>query len=341
MHEEDNALNKFTFSLSPKQHFSVPLEKLAAFLAKDPNPVLIFYGGEPLLQPKKIHQIMGRFDVPYRMQTNGLLLHTLPPQYLNRITKIIISIDGDRDRTDYNRGKGTYETIIHNMKRARDNGYRGELIARMTISGFPDVDKQVMHLFDAGFDAVHWQLDAGFYKADYSIGFAPFANEYNSAVSRLVSEWMTHMRNGRILLIYPFVGIVASLLSGEKTKLRCGAGHSGYAIGTDGTIFACPIMNGFQEFIAGTLDDSSLRTFDVEGNCETCDIRDVCGGRCLYWQAAQLWPDEGNKLICQTIRHLIHELEARIPEIRTLINTGMIAPETFSYEKYFGPEIIP
>jgi len=40
----------------------------------------------------------------------------------------------------------------------------------------------------------------------------------------------------------PFLGIVESILNNEKTLLRCGAGHMGYAISTDGKVVACPIM---------------------------------------------------------------------------------------------------
>jgi hypothetical protein len=54
-----------------------------------------------------------------------------------------------------------------------------------------------------------------------------------------------------------------------------------------------------------------------------------------------LWPEEGNKLICKTIKHLISELQKRIPEIEKIIKEGVIVKKDFEYEKYFGPEIIP
>ena len=67
----------------------------------------------------------------------------------------------------------------------------------------------------------------------------------------------------------------------------------------------------------------------------------MCGGRCLYWNKANLWPDEGDDLICQTTKHLIGELKRKIPKIKELINDGIIKENYFDYEKYFGPEIIP
>ena len=93
---------------------SVALKK---FINKDKNPVIIFYGGEPLLQINKIMKIIDNIDVPYRMQTNGKLLDKLPIEYLNKIGKILVSIDGDKERTDSNRGIGTYNLVMKNISR--------------------------------------------------------------------------------------------------------------------------------------------------------------------------------------------------------------------------------
>jgi hypothetical protein len=61
----------------------------------------------------------------------------------------------------------------------------------------------------------------------------------------------------------------------------------------------------------------------------------------LYWNKTNLWPKEGNELICKTIRHLISELRLRFDEIKKLIDRGEIKQSDFNYEKFFGPEIIP
>jgi hypothetical protein len=72
-----------------------------------------------------------------------------------------------------------------------------------------------------------------------------------------------------------------------------------------------------------------------------CEIRDLCGGRCLYFNKAQLWPEEGEELICKTIFHLINGLKMKEDEIKGLIDKKIIKLSDFEYEKYFGPEIIP
>lgn len=67
----------------------------------------------------------------------------------------------------------------------------------------------------------------------------------------------------------------------------------------------------------------------------------LCGGRCLYSNSAELWPVEGQELVCLTIKHLINEMKKILPEINSLIEKGVVKKSDFEYEKYFGPEIIP
>lgn len=337
--------NEINIDLSAPESSEVDIKSLKNFINKDENAVIIFYGGEPLLEIQKIIDIIDNIDVPYRMQTNGKLLDKIPSQYINKIGKILVSIDGTKERTDFNRGYGTYELIMKNLSLIKTNGYKGEIVARMTLGiDSPDIFEQVLHLLKIGFASIHWQIDAGFYSCDYDKErFDLFVKEYNKSITKLIEFWINQMQNKKVLRIYPFIGIVESLLKEEKTSLRCGAGHSGYAIRTDGRVIACPIMAWTSDFLAGDLDSkpSDLKKFTAKGRCEFCEIKDICGGRCLYWNYLELWPDEGNESICKTINHLINELENRMPEIKELIEKEIISSKDFEYEKYFGPEIIP
>jgi putative peptide-modifying radical SAM enzyme len=335
----------FSYDFSAPPVLSIPVEELKAFLEKDEEAVLIFYGGEPLLEMDTMVHIINAIKIPFRLQTNGLLLDRLPVPALKKIDKILVSLDGTRQRTDFNRGQGTYDKVIKNVNFIRSRGYAGEIIARMTIAQeFPDIFEQVLSLIEMGFSSIHWQLDAGFYSSDFDESrFSWFVKEYTRSLDDLIEWWMTKLKNGTVFRIYPFIGIIASLLQEEWTPLRCGAGHSGYAIRTDGVIAACPIMTHIQDFVCGTLDTHprELYPFRVSGRCYTCSIAHICGGRCLYWNKAGLWPEKGDDLICETIFHLIQTLESRIDDIEALIVQECIAREDFSYEKYFGPEIIP
>jgi uncharacterized protein len=352
MEEFDNSLDKkFKFDFSAPCVSSVDLDKLKAFLEKDSDAVLVFYGGEPLLQVDKIKAIIDSLEgteIRFRMQTNGKLLDKLPFDYLKKIEKILISIDGDKDRTDMNRGEGTFDKVIEKIKQIKSQGYSGELIARMTIAqDCPDLFEQVKFLVEEiGFTSIHWQLDVGFYGNDFNEKkISDFLEKYNGSLVKLLGWWVKEIKKGRVLKLYPFLGVVWDLLSGSETKgmLRCGAGHSGYCITTDGKISACPIMNNIEDFVCGSLDSppSGLKKMNCASECAGCDYLSLCGGRCLYWRKAKLWPTSGDKMICDSIKFYIDSLKGVLPEIRSAIDSGIVSLKDFEYEKYFGPEIIP
>ncbi len=348
MKEFDNSLgDKFEFDFSAPCEFNVDIKKLRGFVEKDENPVLIFYGGEPLLKIDLIKEIMEGLgnEVRFCMQTNGKLLDMLEKKYLEKFSKILVSLDGSEERTDFNRGNGTYVKVIENLKKIKEIR-NCEIVARMTIS-FPDIFKQVQHLvwlIDRGLiDSIHWQLDAGFYKNDFSKDFEKFVKEYNSQLKKLIDFWVEEMKKGQMLKLYPFLGIFEALYYGKKTKLRCGSGHAGYTITTNGIITCCPIMNNIKDFYVGDLDSNpkNLKKINIGGKCLGCDYLNLCGGRCLYSNKAELWPSEGQDLICRTVKCLIDGINGKMGKINKLINEGIVKEKSFEYEKYFGPEIIP
>jgi putative peptide-modifying radical SAM enzyme len=198
----------------------------------------------------------------FLLHTNGTMLDRVPPEYLKRLHTISVSIDGDRATTDYYRGEGVYDRITTNARTARAHGFSREMIARMTVTEDTDIFRQVTHLLDNpdfAFDSVHWQLNALFWRNDRSRRhFARWAREsYNPGITRLVREWVRVMReDGRVLMLYPFVDVAQSLLKGEKTLLRCGAGWAEYNVQTDGNISPCPVMSGMKDFYAGDIRGS-------------------------------------------------------------------------------------
>lgn len=338
---------KFEFDFSCPSNSEINIKDLKEFISKDKDPHIIFYGGEPLLNIDKIREVMDNIPAKFYIQTNGKLLDKLPKEYTNRFSRILISIDGDKQRTDFNRGKGTYDLIMKNLKAIRENGFKGEIVARMTISfsdGFTDLVKQVKHLLEI-FNSVHWQLDLGFYESDYNYEIVQdFIEKYNKEVSKLIDFWVKEIETGKVWKIYPLLGIFESIYKNTKTKLRCGSGYTNYTISTDGKIVACPISSCIKEFQVGNIKDNNpneLKKVPIIEPCPSCKYFELCGGRCLYSNYAKLWPIKGEKQICNTIKHLIDEIKKATPKIRELIEKGIVNESQFEFEKYFGPEIIP
>jgi len=328
------------------------IEDLKAFIEKDPRPTIIFYGGEPLLRIRKIEEIMDRIQPEnYIIQTNGLRLEDVESEYLKRLHTILVSIDGDEKQTDQNRGRGTYKKIIQNLKEVRKKGFKGEIIARMTVPVNTGIEEQVKHLLyndEHPFTSIHWQIDAQFWEKDYDEHLFEkwVIREYNPQVRNLIDFWKKYIeKHGKVLKIYPFLGVMESLLKDMPSKLRCGAGSIEFNIQTDGTITPCPVMAGMKDFYLGNIYDTNptdlTDAVSVAEPCPQCKIFYLCGGRCLYANVTKLWGEEGFQLVCNTVGNLIYWLKRSLPEIQSFIGKGIVSIEDFCYTKYNSCEIIP
>ena len=332
---------------------SYGVDVLDKFCRKDPDCTLTFYGGEPLLCTDKIKQIMDTVEPRHFMiQTNGLLLDKLEPKYLNRFHTILVSVDGEEALTDYYRGSGTFRKVMDNLKQVTRNGFRGELIARMTVMEKTDIYKQVRWLLDNdefSFSSVHWQLNAGFWGNDFRRrNFEEWTeSSYTPGVKKLARFWVDQMEEkGVVLKLYPLLGIADSLLHGEKNCLmRCGGGWVNYAVQTDGYIIPCPTMWGMKKYYLGNIADADPlrlgKIFVDQPPCVNCEILGVCGGRCLYANITKRWSDEQYGKVCHTVAELVEAVKAEEPRIQRLIKSGKVSLKDFEFIKYNGCEIIP
>jgi len=341
---------KIDYSLPKKVNYDVNL--LDKFCRLDPDCVLTFYGGEPLLRVDEIKQIMDNVKVKHFMiQTNGLLLDRLASEYVNRFHTVLVSVDGDEALTDFYRGKGTFRKVINNLKLIKQDGFEGEIIARMTVMEQTDIYRQVTWFLnnnEFSFSSVHWQLDAGFWKNDFAKrDFKGWSEEsYNPGILKLAKFWVDYMEEeGRVLRLFPFLGIAQSLLSGEEASLlRCGGGWINYAIQTDGYIVPCPTMWGMKNYYLGHIGKTNplrLKKVFVKEPCTKCDIFSVCGGRCLYANITKRWSPESYSLVCNTVRKLVNAVAKELPRIGRLVESGKISLTNFEFMKYNGCEIIP
>jgi radical SAM protein with 4Fe4S-binding SPASM domain len=221
----------------------------------------------------------------------------------------------------------------------------------MTVMEQTDIYKQVTWLLnnsEFSFSSVHWQLNAGFWKNDFARrNFNQWSeNSYNPGIQKLVCFWVDHMEtHGVVLRLYPFLGVVHSLLSREREcLLRCGGGWVNYAIQTDGNIVPCPTMWGLKDYYLGHIssaDPLKLKKVCVGMPCVKCDVLSICGGRCLYANIVRRWNDDAYSLVCNTVRNLIEATARQMPRIKKLLESGLISMADFEFMKYNGCEIIP
>ena len=348
--DEDFGDFELDYSLPKKADYDVGY--LDRFSRMDPDCVITFYGGEPLLNADFMRKTMDQVKAKHFMiQTNGQLLDKLEPEYVNRFHTILVSIDGEEALTDHYRGKGTFRKVIDNLKLITASGFKGELIARVTVMEQTDIYRQIRWLLDNpefSFSSVHWQLNAGFWGNDYARrDFKRWTEaSYMPGVTKLVEFWVDQMEKKHVVLkLYPFLGIADSLLfNHEPSLLRCGGAWINYAIQTDGNIIPCPTMWGMKDYylghVASTKPQELKKLFVAEPCCD-CDILSICGGRCLYANITNRWSKEAYAEVCKTVKCLVTAVEAQIPRIRRLIKDGKVKQRDFEFLKYNGCEIIP
>lgn len=321
-----------------------PLAELYDFLAQDPDAVLTFIGGEPLMRVDLVTEIMDNAPVRrFMLQTNGTRLATLPSEYTNRFETILLSTDGCRAVTDAHRGAGVYDTVLAAASHIREHGYTGELIARMTVAEDTDIFAEVTHLAES-FTSIHWQMDADF-TGDYSHRrFSAWKDTYNDGIRKLAARWVSQIEEtGSVPKWYPFLSTTEDLLLGKTSRLRCGSGYSNYSIMTNGWIAPCPIMVGMTDYYVGHIKDAdpkNLPEVAVREPCPSCDIYGFCGGRCLYSNIVRPWQDH-YVLVCDTVRVLYDALRTELPRLQKLLADGRISPDAFAHTRYNGCEIIP
>ncbi len=345
--EDDDGFGEVDYDLP--DNISYGVSDLCAFAEKVPVENLIFYGGEPLLRLSTIYEMMD--EVPakrFMVQTNGLLLHQLESSYLRRLHTLLVSIDGDEAVTDGYRGRGVYRRVLEQVRLARERGFTGEVVARMTVGRQTDIDTQVLHLLlETGglFDSVHWQLDAQFWRSDYDPkGFSQWVKRsYRPRLLNLIEEWVKRMETKyQVLHIYPFLGITETLLTGISPGLRCGSGWAQFTVQTNGALAACPAMLGMKRYYFGSIRSGVQPSNATLGSpCSRCQTLQLCGGRCLYANVTKLWSETGFRLVCSTVKTLIDGLEDVLPRIQSLLKNGDLSVSDFEYTKFNSCEIIP
>ncbi|MCK5687921.1 TIGR04084 family radical SAM/SPASM domain-containing protein [Myxococcota bacterium] len=323
---------------SLKHEEGVDVEALAKFLNADPDLGIQFYGGEPLLRIDLMEKILERVN-PKRVvvQTNGFFLDQIPTHLYPRIDVISLSLDGPARVTDSMRGVGVYERLTKQALALREKGYQGSIDARMTTTPGVSVYQAVRHLWKEApleFDAIYWQLNVEFFKRDWVLDKAFikrwFKKKYNPEITKLIDEWVEDAEEkGRLKNLVPFTTLMHDLITGRKAEhVRCGAGAKMWSIAPKGDVYPCPVMvNDKERKVLNINEACPSDLHPVEGlyePCEGCEVRDICGGRCIYTTVNLPWGEEGFRLVCSATKHLINELKRVQPRIQKLVDDGVL-----------------
>ncbi|MGC9116172.1 MAG: TIGR04084 family radical SAM/SPASM domain-containing protein [Conexivisphaera sp.] len=319
------------------------MDLLVELVEGDPDPVVAFYGGEPLLNRPFVEGVARRLRGRAKLvlQTNGLLVRAVSRDVLTSFDAILMSVDGVAEVTDAHRGRGVYARVIDSAKYLRSIGYRGDLVARMTVTRDTDIARDVRHLLGLGlFDHVHWQLDVVWSSRWDLETWA--ARSYLPGVESLADEWFSALKSGSILGVAPFQGIIKRHYLGGPSP-PCGAGSEAIAVSTDGRILACPIAVSERWAEMGSLGSGIRpREYPIREECSSCEYYRECGGRCLYSFMERLWGADGHEAVCRVTKSTIDAVIRRLPILERAVASGAVRLEDIFYPKFNNTvEIIP
>lgn len=325
---------------------SVGPAEVAHFIKKtDRAPAVFFYGGEPLLNPQYIVDVMRQLpDARFGIQTNGTLVKRLPPEVWRKFSTVLLSIDGVKEVTDFYRGEGVYDAVVEALRwLKKDVSCTCKIVARMTLTKLSDVYRDVAHLLSLGFDAVHWQLNV-IWTDDWGPShFLKWAEEsYLPGVAKLRDLFVQEAARGRVLGVIPLLGMYRALLVRPYDWVPCGAGRYSFAINPDGRILHCPIAVYENWATAGHIRVGIKSKPALSEKCQKCEYLHVCGGRCLYTHYEKYWGEEGFDAVCRVTKATIEILKEKAPTLKALLDAGVVKKEDLDYDPLLdSTEVIP
>lgn len=300
-------------------HVAYTMDQLDAFIAQQlagKEVYVTFYGGEPTLNRPFIEAVMQRHPLfRFQLQTNGTLLDDLSHHVLQRLSNVLVSIDGGQEVTDGYRGKGIYKQILRNVGVVRDS-LGGTLTARVTWSdeniGFEELDQ-----LTKAFDYVYFQFVAGDAYAGESV------ERRKAVLTQLVERFFAD--TDRVYPFIPLMGAVRNKLFPSRAVEQCGGGTACRVsthilnVMPDGRIFACPDLMHLPEMQTGDVVGNWLRRSPLQPDpkmpCTSCEAQSWCRGNCMknlylgYVREDGDWRDKVTDPICELVRHLGREID--------------------------------
>jgi radical SAM protein with 4Fe4S-binding SPASM domain len=265
------------------------------------GPVVIcLYGGEPLLETKKIaevYQLMAQARLPheirYMLYTNGDLLQnaiTSIPEIMADIWLYTVSIDGRENQHNTVR-LGTNLKKIHSGLAALRAIRTGTVVMWSTLreeQSLLDCYEEFLTLYKdklADQFYFHWVETADPFK-----DLQKYAKQYGQDLQKIMEDYIDNLCNGLILPIVHINELLVYLLTGHnRGSSACGVELAQNYDIINGVIHACADLP--PELAIGTIDESGkpqlnhkdltfLVSYKERLRCYECGVHAYCGGRC-------------------------------------------------------------
>lgn len=273
--------------------FETAMGAIAECTADDPNPGIIFFGGEPLLKAELIFQIIDACErqaprrFHYKVTTNGMLLTS---DFLARAAAarlhIAVSCDGTPAVHDRHRvtpeGSGSSNRVVPNLRAVLAQQPSAPVMMTVNPDTAGDLPDSVRFLRAQG---ASYLVSSVNFHADWS---DRAWRQLKKAYKTLGAWYLDAYRREEKFYFAAFDKRIASRIwPGRGTS--CQLGRRQISVAPDGTYYPCVQFAGHAEYAIGRVGkglDESRRTCIFARNeaakpdCALCALIGRCNNRC-------------------------------------------------------------
>jgi MoaA/NifB/PqqE/SkfB family radical SAM enzyme len=222
-----------------------------------------FTGGEPLLY-KNISDIIEhsrKLGIYTSISTNGWQLDK-KIDVIKNIDEVIISLDGRRSFHDKNRRKGSYDKIIRFLKKNSQNHITTKITTASVITK-NSIDN-INHIIEL---SKKYGFNCSFQIVRDMTNLSPKEEELKNIVELLINS-----KKKGISIIHSYSTLRRFLKNPHNTSNSCYAGKIMMMVDSDGYVFPCHDIKGFNpKSIFGGVDDAVENCMEKKCNGCSCN----------------------------------------------------------------------
>lgn len=269
------------------------IDKLINRFDKDDSPLIIFFGGEPLLKQDIIANVVDKYKdrCTFQVVTSGMVNFNGFMDNIYKPNKDIFDVqlswdglnaDSRHLLSGINKTESIYNLLIENLNKGYNIETRG-VVSDCNIDQWFDMHKTISDL----------KYKYANLSADYNIAhqksFKPEFFDKFDAQCKLILNYIRDniSENNNIYISQWFLQLIYNVLS-ETEGMSCDSGNY-VCMRPNGDLYPCTILSQYgDEFCLGNiyddvLDFSILEGISVDSKCKKeCSMKEICDGGCRY-----------------------------------------------------------